>query len=103
MYAKRESLISLIEEIVQASENNNKETTIAAYQPKLTQFRRIQRKPPLTQQKPTLVDVLHHLRMAVQWSKYLFFSIVLFLLKFLKKGWKEVGILGGLEEEKFRY
>lgn len=35
----RESLISLIEEIVQASENNNNnKTAVAACQPKLTQF-----------------------------------------------------------------
>lgn len=95
-----ESLISIIEEIVQAIENNNKKAAVAASQPKSTQLGRIHRKTPLTQQKPTLVDVLHHLRMA---SRHPFFPIVLILLKFLKKAWKEVGILWELEEEKLRY
>lgn len=98
-----EPLISIIEEIVQAIENNNKKAAVAASQPKSTQLGRIHRKTPLTQQKPTLVDVLHHLRMAAEWSRHPFFPIVLILLKFLKKAWKEVGILWELEEEKFRY
>lgn len=70
-----ESLISIIEEIVEAIENNNNKAAVtavaavaavAASQPKSTQLGRIQRKTPLTQQKPTLVDVLHHLRMAAE-------------------------------------
>lgn len=64
-----ESFTSIIEEIVEAIENNNNKAAVAAVaasQPKSTQLGRLQRKTPLTQQKPTLVDVLHHLRMAAE-------------------------------------